>query len=796
VVTLFEARMTSKFEPSLPYCLSRLSLRTKLIIAAVTLQSVLTAALLIAVLHVATTEVNRQLELRMFELERVLGGTLAEPVAQSDYATIYEILNGVTANDGIVAARVLDANGSPLASLGRVDSLASAPRTFSLESIDWNMENPSIESFASIIVSGKPYGQIQFSVSIAKQAEARSGLIRAFSVIAVLVGSFAALFSVLGGIYLTGRLQRLKVASDEMMRGQYDIRVPGNERDEIGDLGRAFAQLGKSVQERIVALTQAEAVQAQYLEIARTEHAKLNALLDSMHLGIVFLGPKGQTEYVNKSFSQIWSHYSPSFESDSMIRLPEQVLPDGKIVTRRREPVQRDDGVVLGTLWIFEDVTKERKNAQALKYLAERDPLTGLLNRRSFTHQLREAIQNNPTDQMILLSVDLDHFKAINDLKGHKHGDQELVELARKLIHNTRAADLVARVGGDQFVVLIHEASPEDQAEWSDRLIGQLMAKSIQAGGELHATCSVGVAVYPRDGSDAEAIIAAADSALEEAKRAGRNVWRGFTPQIDRSHDLLNTIRWAERTDWALRNDGFAVFLQGVFDSATRQLHHYEALIRMHDLENLGGFLSPGEFIVHAEASGKIQQIDRFMLRSCVRILSTEPDIAPIAVNISAQSFGSADLFAFIQAILLEFNVNADRLHLELTETSAVADAQTTQKIVRSLQELGCKVCLDDFGSGFSSLAYLKQLSADYIKIDGMFIRNLTEDRDNQTLLRAIVDIAHSSDRLVVAEWVEDEAALDLIRSYGVDLAQGYLLDKPRPFAVTLAERGNSLVHP
>jgi EAL domain-containing protein (putative c-di-GMP-specific phosphodiesterase class I) len=207
----------------------------------------------------------------------------------------------------------------------------------------------------------------------------------------------------------------------------------------------------------------------------------------------------------------------------------------------------------------------------------------------------------------------------------------------------------------------------------------------------------------------------------------------------------------------------------------------------MPDPQTPGTRFNPGDFIKHAERSGKITQLDRWMIKHCVELLADYPAMPAIAVNMSAVSLNDVTFPAFVAQQLKLFDVPGARLHLELTETAALSDIASAQAAVAALQQLGCDICLDDFGSGFASLAYLKQINAEYIKIDGLFIKGINDERENQVLLRAIVDIAKSSNRLTVAEWVEDEAMLNTVRSYDIDLVQGYYLSKPTPAKEVIA---------
>jgi diguanylate cyclase (GGDEF)-like protein len=434
----------------------------------------------------------------------------------------------------------------------------------------------------------------------------------------------------------------------------------------------------------------------------------------------------------------------------------------------------------IGSLWIFEDVTEERQSENTIRFLAERDPLTSLYNRRSFTSALQKAIEQADGQPVALVYIDIDDLKLINDLQGHPQGDKALISTANKLIAASRSTDVVARIGGDEFVVLATGIPYEDQTTWCDRLVTQLSTPNVKEDG-IGVSCSMGLAWYPKDGDNPEKLLAAADEAMYDAKRVGKNTWRSFSKHALRSEEKAKTMLWAERISQALRTDGFEIFLQGVHHAHNKKIHHFEALIRMPDPSAPGARFNPTEFIGQAEASGKITQLDRWMITHCIMLLATNPGMPAIAVNMSAISLSDPTLPAFVAAQLIANQVPGNRLHLELTETAALSDINTAQVAVAALQKLGCSLCLDDFGSGFASLAYLKLINADYLKIDGLFIKGINADRENQVLLRAIVDIAQSSGRLTVAEWIEDEAMLNTVRSFKVDLVQGYHLSKPAP---------------
>jgi EAL domain-containing protein (putative c-di-GMP-specific phosphodiesterase class I) len=242
---------------------------------------------------------------------------------------------------------------------------------------------------------------------------------------------------------------------------------------------------------------------------------------------------------------------------------------------------------------------------------------------------------------------------------------------------------------------------------------------------------------------------------------------------------MVSRLSWNERLAYALEHDLFELHYQGVYAIRDRKLAHLEALIRLRD-EASGELVSPGLFIPVAEKSNKILEIDRWTLRRVVRLLAEQPAAPPIAVNLSGRSFDDPALPGFIADLLREHRADPARLIIEITETAAVSDLTDAERFIEALKQTGCGVCLDDFGAGFASFAYLKHIRVDTIKLDGMFIRNLPHDHDNQVFVRGMVEVARGLGKVTVAECVEDEATLNLLATLGVDKAQGFHLDRPQ----------------
>jgi EAL domain-containing protein (putative c-di-GMP-specific phosphodiesterase class I) len=288
------------------------------------------------------------------------------------------------------------------------------------------------------------------------------------------------------------------------------------------------------------------------------------------------------------------------------------------------------------------------------------------------------------------------------------------------------------------------------------------------------------VAVYPDHAETAEELIAHADTAMYQAKDAGKNAWRTYRRDRDASREMVSRLSWNDRIAHALENNLLELYFQGIFEADDNRLAHYEVLVRMHDQDDHSHILMPGQFIPYAEKSGKILDIDRWVIRNSIELLA-DADVPSLAINISGRSFDEPTLPEYIAGELKRCGVAPRRLLVELTETSAVSDLHDARRFIEALRQTGCRTCLDDFGTGFSSFAYLKHLQADAVKIDGLFIRDLPSDFDNQIFVKAIVAVARGMRKLTIAECVEDLETLDMLRSFGVDAVQGYYLERPHP---------------
>lgn len=427
----------------------------------------------------------------------------------------------------------------------------------------------------------------------------------------------------------------------------------------------------------------------------------------------------------------------------------------------------REHGRIVGAVVVFDDVTEQRQLSAQLREQADHDGLTGLCNRRHFVEQLTEQMSyaQRYGRPGVLLMLDLDDFKLVNDSYGHPAGDRVLCDVGEILTARVRETDVVARIGGDEFAVLLRETS---EAE-GDHVAASLVA-AIKGKPDPGVGASIGLASF--DGGDTrtpDELLIAADVALYEAKDDGGGrgvVYAGQTGQA---------LLWVKRIRSAIEERRLTVYAQPIVDVTTRQVVREELLVRM--LDPRGDLILPAMFLPTAERFGLIEEIDLIVLEQGIELVRQG---RAVAINVSAHTLGDARYIPMLEAALTE-GLTASHFNFELTETAAVANLADVQHFAARLRELGCSLSLDDFGTGFSPLVYLKQIHAQYLKIDTQFVRGIGSSPADEQVVRAIVSIARSFGQETVAEGVEDEATLTRVRKLGVDHAQGFHVGRPMP---------------
>jgi diguanylate cyclase (GGDEF)-like protein len=432
----------------------------------------------------------------------------------------------------------------------------------------------------------------------------------------------------------------------------------------------------------------------------------------------------------------------------------------------------------------FDRADEKTKADERIEYLASHDSLTNLPNRETFNELLHYAIEaaHRHQRQFAVLFIDLDRFKVINDSLGHDAGDILLVEIAGRLRQSLRSSDVVARLGGDEFVVILEETAESDDVECIAGNLLSVLSQPLQLSGhECHTTASIGIAMYPSDGTDVQTLTKNADMAMYLAKEDGKNGFRFFSQEVKTQSIERLTLETALRR--ALDRHQFALHYQPKVDMATGQITGVEALLRWTHPDL--GVLPPMQFIPLAEETGLIVPIGRWVLKeACAQNIAWQRrGLRPIsmAVNLSPRQFADEHLLQDIDAALTASGMSPVLLQLEVTESMVMRNVSRAVKVLDSIQSRGIRLAIDDFGTGYSSMSLMKQFPIDTIKIDRSFVRDLPNDSEDQAIAQAIISMGKALGMTVVAEGVETTEQETFLRNHGCDEMQGYLFSKPLP---------------
>jgi diguanylate cyclase (GGDEF)-like protein/PAS domain S-box-containing protein len=447
-------------------------------------------------------------------------------------------------------------------------------------------------------------------------------------------------------------------------------------------------------------------------------------------------------------------------------------------------PIHDRQGLVLGAVTVFRDVSAAREMARQMAYSAQHDFLTGLPNRMLLNDRVNQAINlaSRHKKKVAVLFLDVDGFKHINDSLGHRIGDRLLQAIAKRLVDCVRGSDTVSRQGGDEFVILLLEVEqPEGAAHTARRMLHAMSEAHSIDQHDLHVSISIGVSVYPDDGLDAETLIKNADTAMYQAKENGRQSYQFFKPAMNVRAVERQAIEESLRR--ALERREFALHYQPRINLKTGEITGAEALIRW--THPTRGLVPPAQFIPIAEDCGLILPIGKWVLGEACRQAREWLDagllLGTMAVNISAIEFRDESFLEGVFATLQDAGLDPKSLELELTESVLMKHAESTASLLETLRARGVQMAVDDFGTGYSSLSYLRKFPIDTLKIDQSFVRQITTIPDETTIVTAVISMGRSLKLRVVAEGVETRAQMEFLQAHECDEAQGYYFSRPVP---------------
>lgn len=459
-------------------------------------------------------------------------------------------------------------------------------------------------------------------------------------------------------------------------------------------------------------------------------------------------------------------------------------------------PIKKQDGGIIGAVLVFRDVTEMRGLARQLSFQASHDSLTGLINRREFEARLDYALESTKTEDKThaLCYLDLDQFKVVNDTCGHIAGDELLKQLATLLQSKVRGVDTLARLGGDEFGILL-EGCPLAKAQQIANTLRSTVKefRFVWQDKSFEVGCSIGLVTITAQTDTISDLLIAADAACYMAKDLGRNRVYSYKPDDKELARRHGEMQWVTRLNTALKSDHFELYYQTIIavskDEHIGEGERGEILLRLRDKH--GQHIPPMAFIPAAERYGLMPAIDRWVIEKVFTLFDGTPlksrnKIGCLAINLSGQSLSDETFLQFVLDKLDASTIKSHQLCFEITETAAISNLQGAMKLIDCLRERGCRFALDDFGSGLSSFAYLKNLHVDFLKIDGHFVRDIADDPIDLAMVESINHIGHVMGIKTVAEFVESESVINKLKELGVDYAQGYHIAKPKPLSEVL----------
>ncbi len=619
---------------------------------------------------------------------------------------------------------------------------------------------------------------------------------------------------------LSAPFQKMVGTAEQFSQGNEDARFDDQRQDEFGYLGKfinnAIDSILSNKNELLRALERAAASEiALGIEKERAE-VTLHSITDSVitvdiNECIVYLNPVGEKllgksikDVSGQKFTKVFNIVDENtgdsiddllhecFLTGNIVHMPEHsslITKDDSVISIEASiaPMKVEAGDLMGAVIVIQDVSHTRRLTKQLSYQASHDLLTGLYNRRKFEEYLEEILINVREEDRhhTLFYLDLDNFKIVNDTCGHVAGDELLKQLPALFNDVLRSGDIIARLGGDEFGIILENCEIQQAANIADKVRQKIKDYRFVWDDKIFEIgVSIGVIAINADNAEMSQVLSSADVACYAAKDSGRNRVHVFEQSDEAVNERYGQMHWTARITKALEDNRFALYQQPIVGVSNKDRNHLEVLLRMIDED--GNIIPPGAFMPAAERYGLMPEIDRWVIYEVFKYIGRNDPADPIkgtdrifAINLSGDSINDPKLLDYILEQKTNFDISLTNVCFEITETVAISNLSKATLFINELKNYGCQFSLDDFGSGLSSFAYLKNLPVNYLKIDGSFVKDVSKDKIDRTMVESIQQIGEVMNLRTIAEHVEDQSTLSVLEEIGVDYVQGYHLGRP-----------------
>lgn len=793
------------------------SVKSKLIVSVVLIHTILMGLVISDLVKRESQFIQEQLSAKAYELTSILAQTSSVPLLNNDLVALEESLSSINNNS---IAFILDTSSRVKAATNKeyfnkyLDDEVSKNIFETLKKskeLRYQMTHDNvIDTIQVIKVENSTIGYVRTILDSSKLSNELAIITNQallYITIAILLGAFFAWISVRK---ITSRLNNVALAAEQIANKNFDVALPPSENnDEVSKMIDAFNVMSKSIQGYMDDLQKSN-------ERIYSEKELAEVTLSSIGDCVIVTDAYGKVKFINPAAEEVIKYSIDEakgkkieelfelYNEDSHQKLESQIyvsIREERVVSLSNHtflinrygrqyaiensfaPIKNIHGVIEGAILVFHDVTYKKKEERRVKWQSTHDPLTKLSNRLGFETILNNLAQQPQRDnsQHALLFMDLDKFKIINDTAGHMAGDEVLRQVSSLLKRIIRKNDFLSRFGGDEFGLILFNCDKNLSKEIAQKLIDTVLEHTfVWHDKKFKIGVSIGISMIDILNSDATLILSSADLACYVAKERGRNRY-----YIAQESDLVHLnneqqFNWVSKINSAIKDRKFILYVQKIKDLITEN-DHYEVLIRLR--EDTNTIIYPDSFLPHAEKYALLPKIDRYVIEEFFSWFTlhekTLPKNLTFSLNITGQSISDVEFVNDVLLLTQKYNMDCNRVIFEITESTAIANLNESKDFFRKLIAKGFRFSLDDFGTGLSSFAYLKQLPIHFLKIDGVFIKHMLTDKIDRGMVESIFKIGSLMNLKIIAEYSESDAIVTELKKIGIHYAQGYAVEKP-----------------